>query len=45
MRPDQKPWHMLNLKYFHSFVHLEDFIPLGFCWKKTTASYLLTVYF
>ena len=36
---------MLNLEYFHLFVHLEDCIPLGSFLKKktTTASHLLTV--
>ena len=26
--------NMLNLEYFRSFVHLEDFIPKGFSLKK-----------
>ena len=31
-----KPWHMLNLEYFRSFVHLEDFNPWGCSLKKNS---------
>ena len=37
-----KPWHILSLEYFRSFVHLEDFIPQG-CSLRIKTSYLLAV--
>ena len=45
---NKKLRNMLNLEYFLSFVHLEDFIPYGCSLKKkakqkTTVTYLQSV--